>query len=128
VEKAARMYLHPSAKRQRNPLFQKVLSFLRLKRTFLGRFTYSFLILKEGLILRHVHRQFNEARNDMFPYSFVMNKDALKRQGFAVNNVIKEYMTSQTQALCNLSDTENLRAVLLNETLPSDLVRDFFST
>lgn len=89
------------------------------------RKVYSFLALKEGLMLRQVHRQFNEARNDIFPYSFVMNKDALKRQGFADNNVIKEYMASQTQALCNLSDTENLRAVLRNETLSSDLVRDF---
>ena len=36
------------------------------------RKVYSFLSLKEALILRRTHRQFNEAANDLYQYSFIM--------------------------------------------------------
>ena len=87
------------------------------------RKVYSFLSLKEALLLRQVHRQFNELRNVLYQYSIIMNEDALKRQGFIDDNTIDNYLHCQTEELCNLVDNERLRAVLRNESLPSDFAR-----
>ena len=44
-----------------------------------------------------------------------MNR-TLKNRG--CRNIMHDYVENQKQALCNLVDNENLRAVLRNETLP----------
>lgn len=89
------------------------------------RKVYSFLSLKEALILRQTHRQFNEAANEIYQYSFIMNENVLKRQGIAGNDF---YTSKQTKTVCNLVDNENLRAVLRNETLDTLFVYNFIST
>ena len=45
--------------------------------------------------------------------------------GFTDYDFIDEYMEKQKETLCNLSDNENLRAVLRNETLFSFLAEYF---
>jgi len=52
---------------------------------------FSFLQLKEALVLRQVHRQFNEARNDLYQFSFHMNFNVLKMQGFIDRCIIYKY-------------------------------------
>jgi hypothetical protein len=66
--------------------------------------------------MRQTHRKFNEASNDLYQYSVIMERYALMiEQGYYyVNKNIK----AQVITLCNLSDDdENLRAVLRNVTL-----------
>ena len=87
------------------------------------RKVYSFLSLKEALILRQTHRQFNEAANDLYQYSFIMNENVLKRQGIAGNDYF--YTSKQTKTVCNLVDNENLRALLRNETLNPGFMYNF---
>lgn len=74
---------------------------------------YSFLFLKEALILRQVHRHLNDAANGIYQYSIITsNKNMRKDQGFEWDTAIK-YMQGQHLVLCNISNDENLRAVLL---------------
>ena len=88
------------------------------------RKVYSFLTLKEALVLRRTHRHFNESSNDIYQYSVIMNDIALEKQGL-VDKERTKYLASQTQGLCNLVDNENLRAVLRNESLRPDFVASF---
>ena len=71
------------------------------------RKVYSFLTLKEALVLRQTHRQFNESSNDIYQYSVIMNDLDLEKQGL-VDKKRTMYLASQTQGLCNLVDNENL--------------------
>ena len=110
---------------------QKITAIVQSSRSFLLdthpeilRKVYSFLSLKEALSLRQVHRMFNGASNDIFQYSFIMNEDVMKNHGFD-RVYAGEYERNQTQALCNLRNYENLRAVLRNETLKSDFICNF---
>lgn len=84
---------------------------------------YSFLELKDALILRH----FNNTTNDLYQYSFVMNYDTLNKRGLSELDDSWNFflpMSKQTRALCN-ADSQNLRAVLRNESLDPDFICDF---
>lgn len=87
------------------------------------RHMYSFLSLKEALVLRLTHRQFNDDANDLYRSSYLMNPDILKERGLSCDDRLN-YMKKQHRALCNLSD-ENLRAVLRNKTIDSTFVAHF---
>lgn len=116
----------PAAKRQTitASIVQSNRSLLLQSQPEILRNVYSFLKLKEALVLRQVHRQLNNASNDIFQYSVIMSYDAMKRQGF-LDGYICEYMNKQEKALCNLPDNQSLQAVLQNETLPSNLAKWF---
>ena len=59
------------------------------------RKVHSFLSLKEALVLRQVHRQFNEeSSNDIYQYSFIMNFELMEKRGF---NLINHYLNRQTR-------------------------------
>ena len=85
------------------------------------RKVYSFLRLKEALVLCRTHRQFNEARNDIFQYSLIMCYDDK-----SVTELVayKEH----ERLLCNLPDCQNLRAVLRNDTLAPFFVAGFIDS
>jgi hypothetical protein len=89
---------------------------------------YSFLSLKEALLLCQTHRHhLNELSNDLHQYSFIMNEDTMKERGL-VRNTVDKYMFNQSRGLCNVADNDYLRAVLRNETLPYVVAENFIST
>ena len=109
----------PAAKRQKiTAVVQSNRSLLLNTQPEILRKVYSFLSLKEALPLCQVHRQFNEAPNDIYQYSFIMQEGTLKNLGFD-QNYCTQYLMNQSRVLANPIDIENLRAVLRNETLPS---------
>lgn len=57
------------------------------------RKVYSFSSLREVLPLCQVHRQFNEARNDIYQCSFITWKDTLLNRGFEI--FILKYIKNQ---------------------------------
>ncbi len=121
--------LFPTAKRQKtsNNGSDFTRSLLLETQPEILRKVYSFLMLKEALVLRQTHRQFNYASNDLYQYSVLMDYDVMVNRGFN-NDFIDEYMRKQRKGVYSLlSDNESLRAVLRNETLPYDLVRDFMT-
>ena len=56
---------------------------------------------------------------------FIMNKNVMKQDTVSDGVSAVDYVDKQTQALCNLADNENLRALLRNESLPSGLAETF---
>lgn len=57
-------------------------------------------------MLRQTHRQCNDTENEIFQYSFIMNKVVLKvRDGLTYNANRYMYLVKQNLALCNLSDS-----------------------
>lgn len=110
--------LAPVAKRQKNGTETQP-SLLLEAQPEINRNVYSFLTLKEALILRCTHRQFsNTASQDIFQYSFIMNRKALTERGFAME--YQSYLEKQKSFICRLPDPENLRAYLRNETFEND--------
>lgn len=79
---------------------------------------YSFLTLKEAVVLRSTHRQFNQASNDIYQYTVMMSPN-LDRKGYI------NYIDHRTRGLCNLSDNTNLQAVLQNVGLDFHSAKHF---
>lgn len=89
---------------------------------------YSFLSLKEALVLRRTHRQFNDSRNDIFQYSFILCEEALKERGLGDSDIDRMvYEGRMTHALLTNPDIGNLRAWLRNETMVPSVVSNFMT-
>lgn len=112
----------PSSTAKRQKIVQASSRSLLLEsRPEILRKVYSFLTLKEALVLRRTHRRFNEASDDIFQYSVIMSRDIDP-------NCCFDYLNKQDRVFCNLSDNDNLRAVLRNETLGPGFVERLFRT
>jgi hypothetical protein len=60
---------------------------------------YSFLTLREALVLRQTHRQCNETANDIFQYCFIMNEGVLKvRDGLTYITPIDIYVSCKAKS------------------------------
>lgn len=115
----------PTDKRQKtNEPAETALSFLLDTGPEMLRKMYSFLTLKETLILRRTHRQFNESSNDIYQYCFIMNHDALEKRGLG-NSDRDNYLEKQRLELCSISNAENMSALIRNVTLDSVLFGRF---
>lgn len=99
----------PSIKRQKTEsIVQSNRSLLLDAQPEILRKVYSFLSLKEALVLRQVYRRFNGAANDLCQHSVIMNKDALKRLGFT--------HTGNSSILSYTYISKNMHSVILSTT------------
>lgn len=72
----------PSSKRQKiNATAENQPCFLLGTQPEIIRNVYSFLELKEALVLRRTCRHFSNASRDIFQYSFIVNEDYLRNRG-----------------------------------------------
>jgi hypothetical protein len=90
--------LFPTAKRQKtsNNGSDFTRSLLLETQPEILRKVYSFLMLKEALVLRQTHRQFNYASNDLYQYSVLMDYDVMVNRGFN-NDFIDDSKTPKDQ-------------------------------
>jgi len=88
------------------------------------RKVYSFLMLKDALVVRRTCRQLNNHANDIFRYSHIMDIDKMRQRKYASIDNWK-YLRIQDRVLCNLGSNDYLRAVLQNEHL-SPCVAEYF--
>jgi len=86
---------------------------------------YSFLTLKEALVLRRTCRQLNND-TDIFRCSLIVDSNMVARIKFDQAHAYHvRYLDLQERALYNLTRTADLRALLRNETLPQSMIVDF---
>lgn len=109
--------MEPAHKRQKTSVNAEHTSSLLKCSPEVLRNVYSFLNLKEALVVRHTCRQLADTANDIFRYSFIMDKIQQMRVNWNI----------QKRIICNPVSIDNLRAVLCNETLPLSFAHDFIS-
>lgn len=86
---------------------------------------YSFLALKEALVLRRVCRQLNND-TDIFRCSIIVDSNMVSRMAVPSSRH-QRYLDRQERALCNLASAASLRALLANRTLPQDMIVNFLT-